>query len=95
MYILKMAKKIKYYSKLDINEKKHINTLITNGELKVIDINSEKKGVLMNIEEDEFLIILDHLNKIVSTKEEEFDTYNEEIEEDIELEENVENPKKI
>ena len=77
------------------NEKKHINTLITNGELKVIDINSEKKGVLMNIEEDEFLIILDHLNKIVSTKEEEFDTYNEEIEEDIELEENVENPKKI
>jgi NAD kinase len=95
MYILKMAKKIKYYSKLDNNEKKHINTLITNGELKVIDINSEKKGVLMNIEEDEFLIILDHLNKIVSTKEEEFDTYNEEIEEDIELEENVENPKKI
>ncbi|MBT3684246.1 MAG: hypothetical protein HOG40_01020 [Cryomorphaceae bacterium] len=90
-----MAKKIKYYSKLDNNEKKHINTLITNGELKVIDINSEKKGVLMNIEEDEFLIILDHLNKIVSTKEEEFDTYNEEIEEDIELEENVENPKKI
>ena len=49
----------------------------------------------MNIEEDEFLIILDQLNKIVSTKEEEFDTYNEEIEEDIELEENVENPKKI
>jgi hypothetical protein len=49
----------------------------------------------MNIEEDEFLIILDHLNKIDSTKEEEFDTYNEEIEEDIELEENVENPKKI
>ena len=95
MYILKMAKKIKYYSKLDNNEKKHINTLITNGELKVIDINSEKKGVLMNIEEDEFLIILDHLNKIVSTKEEEFDTYNEQIEEDIELEENVENPKKI
>jgi len=95
MYILKMAKKIKYYSKLDNNEKKHINTLITNGELKVIDINSEKKGVLMNIEEDEFLIILDQLNKIVSTKEEEFDTYNEEIEEDIELEENVENPKKI
>jgi len=95
MYILKMAKKIKYYSKLDNDEKKHINTLITNGELKVIDINSEKKGVLMNIEEDEFLIILDHLNKIVSTKEEEFDTYNEEIEEDIELEENVENPKKI
>jgi NAD kinase len=95
MYILKMAKKIKYYSKLDNNEKKHINTLITNGELKVIDINSEKKGVLMNIEEDEFLIILDHINKIVSTKEEEFDTYNEEIEEDIELEENVENPKKI
>jgi len=95
MYILKMAKKIKSYSKLDNNEKKHINTLITNGELKVIDINSEKKGVLMNIEEDEFLIILDHLNKIVSTKEEEFDTYNEEIEEDIELEENVENPKKI
>lgn len=90
-----MAKKIKSYSKLDNNEKKHINTLITNGELKVIDINSEKKGVLMNIEEDEFLIILDHLNKIVSTKEEEFDTYNEEIEEDIELEENVENPKKI
>ena len=90
-----MAKKIKYYSKLDNTEKKHINTLITNGELKVIDINSEKKGVLMNIEEDEFLIILDHLNKIVSTKEEEFDTYNEEIEEDIELEENVENPKKI
>lgn len=90
-----MAKKIKYYSKLDNNEKKHINTLITNGELKVIDINSEKKGVLMNIEEDEFLIILDQLNKIVSTKEEEFDTYNEEIEEDIELEENVENPKKI
>tara|TARA_B110000881_G_C18429021_1_gene439909 strand:- start:420 stop:707 length:288 start_codon:yes stop_codon:yes gene_type:complete len=95
MYILKMAKKIKSYSKLDNNEKKHINTLITNGELKVIDINSEKKGVLMNIEEDEFLIILDHLNKIDSTKEEEFDTYNEEIEEDIELEENVENPKKI
>ena len=90
-----MAKKIKTYSKMDNNEKKHINTLITNGELKVIDINSEKKGVLMNIEEDEFLIILDHLNKIVSTKEEEFDTYNEEIEEDIELEENVENPKKI
>lgn len=90
-----MAKKIKSYSKLDNNEKKHINTLITNGELKVIDINSEKKGVLMNIEEDEFLIILDHLNKIDSTKEEEFDTYNEEIEEDIELEENVENPKKI
>ena len=95
MNILKMAKKIKSYSKLDNNEKKHINTLITNGELKVIDINSEKKGVLMNIEEDEFLIILDHLNKIDSTKEEEFDTYNEEIEEDIELEENVENPKKI
>ena len=90
-----MAKKIKTYSKMDNNEKKHINTLITNGELKVIDINSEKKGVLMNIEEDEFLIILDHLNKIDSTKEEEFDTYNEEIEEDIELEENVENPKKI
>lgn len=90
-----MAKKIKYYSKLDNNEKKHINTLITNGELKVIDINSEKKGVLMNIEEDEFLIILDHLNKIDSTKEEKFDTYIEEIEEDIELEENVENPKKI
>ena len=90
-----MAKKIKYYFKLDNNEKKHINTLITNGELKGIDINSEKKGVLMNIEEDEFLIILDHLNKIVSTKEEEFDTYNEEIEEDIELEENVENHKKI
>tara|TARA_B110000261_G_scaffold32310_1_gene37137 strand:+ start:765 stop:1052 length:288 start_codon:yes stop_codon:yes gene_type:complete len=95
MNILKMAKKIKTYSKMDNNEKKHINTLITNGELKVIDINSEKKGVLMNIEEDEFLIILDHLNKIDSTKEEEFDTYNEEIEEDIELEENVENPKKI
>jgi|TARA_B110000914_G_scaffold29359_1_gene22060 NAD kinase len=95
MYILKMAKKIKSYSKLDNNEKKHINTLITNGELKVIDINSEKKGVLMNIEEDEFLIILDHLNKIDSTKEEKFDTYIEEIEEDIELEENVENPKKI
>lgn len=90
-----MAKKIKSYSKLDNNEKKHINTLITNGELKVIDINSEKKGVLMNIEEDEFLIILDHLNKIDSTKEEKFDTYIEEIEEDIELEENVENPKKI
>ena len=95
MNILKMAKKIKSYSKLDNNEKKHINTLITNGELKVIDINSEKKGVLMNIEEDEFLIILDHLNKIDSTKEEKFDTYIEEIEEDIELEENVENPKKI
>jgi NAD kinase len=95
MYILKMAKKIKSYSKLDNNEKRHINTLITNGELKVIDINSEKKGVLMNIEEDEFLIILDHLNKIDSTKEEKFDTYIEEIEEDIELEENVENPKKI
>lgn len=95
MNILKMAKKIKTYSKMDNNEKKHINTLITNGELKVIDINSEKKGVLMNIEEDEFLIILDHLNKIDSTKEEKFDTYNEEIEEDIELEENVENPKKI
>ena len=95
MNILKMAKKIKTYSKMDNNEKKHINTLITNGELKVIDINSEKKGVLMNIEEDEFLIILDHLNKIDSTKEEEFDTYIEEIEEDIELEENVENPKKI
>ncbi len=90
-----MAKKIKTYSKMDNNEKKHINTLITNGELKVIDINSEKKGVLMNIEEDEFLIILDHLNKIDSTKEEKFDTYIEEIEEDIELEENVENPKKI
>ena len=90
-----MAKKIKSYSKLDNNEKRHINTLITNGELKVIDINSEKKGVLMNIEEDEFLIILDHLNKIDSTKEEKFDTYIEEIEEDIELEENVENPKKI
>ena len=90
-----MAKKIKSYSKLDNNEKKHINTLITNRELKVIDINSEKKGVLMNIEEDEFLIILDHLNKIDSTKEEKFDTYIEEIEEDIELEENVENPKKI
>ena len=89
MYILKMAKKIKSYSKLDNNEKKHINTLITNGELKVIDINFEKKGVFMNIEEDEFLIILDHLNKIDSTKEEEFDTYIEEIEEDIELEENV------
>ena len=43
-----MAKKIKYYSKLDNNEKKHINTLITNGELKVIDINSEKKGVLVS-----------------------------------------------
>ena len=95
MNILKMAKKIKSYSKLDNNEKRHINTLITNGELKVIDINSEKKGVLMNIEEDEFLIILDHLNKIDSTKEEKFDTYIEEIEEDIELEENVENPKKI
>jgi|TARA_B110000459_G_scaffold83436_1_gene93741 NAD kinase len=95
MNILKMAKKIKTYSKMDNNEKKHINTLITNGELKVIDINSEKKGVLMNIEEDEFLIILDHLNKIDSTKEEKFDTYIEEIEEDIELEENVENPKKI
>ena len=90
-----MAKKIKTYSKMDNNEKKHINTLITNGELKVIDINSEKKGVFMNIEEDEFLIILDHLNKIDSTKEEKFDTYIEEIEEDIELEENVENPKKI
>lgn len=68
-----MAKKIKLYSKLPKNEKKHINSLIESAELKVINVysNAYSKGVIMNSDEDELLIVFDIVKKYTEINSEE------------------------
>ena len=76
-----MARKIKLYSKLPKIEQKYINSLIDGSELKIINVNYSantiNKGVLINSEEDELLVIFDSaykqtkMNKDVDEKENE------------------------
>lgn len=81
-----MARKIKLYSKLPKIEQKYINSLIDGSELKVINVNYSantiNKGVLINSEEDELLVIFDSaykqtkMNKDVDEKEYEIEDEN-------------------
>ncbi|MGB0881796.1 MAG: hypothetical protein ACPGSO_02505 [Vicingaceae bacterium] len=78
-----MAKKITYYSRLSKERKALVSSLLEDSELKIIEVNL-KKGVIIEIEEDECFIILDTWEGIDSKKDEEDD----EEEDDLDLDEN-------
>ena len=68
-----MAKRIKLFSTLPLSKKNHISNMIENGELQFISVNSSvdsKKGVIVTLDDDEYLIIMDTIRKI---KHKEFD----------------------
>jgi len=77
-----MAKRIKLFSTLPLSKKNHISNMIENGELQFISVNSSvdsKKGVIVTLDDDEYLIIMDTIRKI---KHKEFDNDDEEDESD-------------
>jgi hypothetical protein len=53
-----MAKRITNYSKLSRDKKEYINSLLVTTELKIIEVNF-KKGVIIDLEDDEFFVVLD------------------------------------
>ena len=53
-----MDKRITRYSKLTKDKKEYINSLLEASELKIIEVNF-KKGVIVDLEGDEFFIVLD------------------------------------
>lgn len=62
-----MAKRIKLFSSLSPSKKTLVSNMIENGELQFINVNSSadsKKGVIVTLDDDEFLIIMDTIRKI-------------------------------
>jgi len=82
-----MAKRIKLFSTLPLSKKNHISNMIENGELQFISVNSSvdsKKGVIVTLDDDEYLIIMDTFRKV---KHKELDDDEEDdSDEDAELE---------
>jgi len=82
-----MAKRIKLFSTLPLSKKNHISNMIENGELQFISVNSSvdsKKGVIVTLDDDEYLIIMDTIRKV---KHKELDDDEEDdSDEDAELE---------
>jgi len=81
-----MAKRITTYSKLSKEKKEFIDSLLANSELKMIEVNA-KKGVIADLEGDEFFVVLDTWAGFDKREEEvsdEEDDYGEEEEDHLE-----------
>jgi len=76
-----MAKRITNYSKLSKDKKEYINSLLDASELKIIEVNF-KKGVIVELEEDEFFVVLDTWTGFDKREDNDRDEENDDDEED-------------
>jgi|TARA_B110001469_G_C9278032_1_gene154229 hypothetical protein len=72
-----MAKRITSYSKLSKDKKEYINSLLNATELKIIEVNF-KKGIIIDLEGEEFFVVLDTWPGFYIEKESERDLEEEE-----------------
>ncbi|MEJ6736275.1 MAG: hypothetical protein QNK84_04500 [Flavobacteriales bacterium] len=84
-----MAKRITNYSKLSKDKKEYINSLLDASELKIIEVNF-KKGVIVELEEDEFFVVLDTWTGF-DKREENDDDEEDGIEEEMEANSQLDN----
>ena len=84
-----MAKRITNYSKLSKDKKEYINSLLDASELKIIEVNF-KKGVIVELEEDEFFVVLDTWTGF-DKREENDDDDEDGIEEEMEANSQLDN----
>lgn len=84
-----MAKRFTNYSKLSKDKKEYINSLLDASELKIIEVNF-KKGVIVELEEDEFFVVLDTWTGF-DKREENDDDEEDGIEEEMEANSQLDN----
>ena len=76
-----MAKRITHYSKLTREKRDYLNSMLDDKELKILDINL-KKGVIVNIDQEECFVVLDTWQGFDNKKDEDEDEDEEEVEDD-------------
>jgi hypothetical protein len=84
-----MAKKFTSYSKLSKDRKEQINELLETGDVKLIDVN-DKRGLITYFDDEEYLVVLDHLSREYTVEDDDDDEDEELEDEELELDEDME-----